>query len=153
MKKASTQLSNTPDRSYEAFLQTVRPIALGLVECVSKLDRATYAGFQGAKDDSVRILSSEYELTELGKGCFDAAGTFTLAVAQTAKSEPALKVQCKFEAHFHCKAPLEKKLAERFVASELRLVLWPYFRELVSNITAKMAIQPITIPLVRREAD
>jgi len=71
-----------------------------------------------------------------------------LAVAESQKAAPTLVIEALYETHFHCKAPTQREPAERFVASELRLIMWPYFRELVFDLCGKMSIPPITIPLV-----
>jgi len=147
MKRKSTQVLKLPDSAYEEFLRSVKPIALGLVECSSRLDREALGQMAARKNNGVRLISTEYQLTAAEGGYFDATGKFSLAVAEKTKATPALAIQCTYETHFHCKAPVEKKLAERFTASELRLVLWPYFRELVFDLSGKMSIPPIAIPL------
>jgi len=153
MKRKSTQLSKPIDSAYEDFLRGVKPVALGLVECSSRLDREALGRLTVRKDGGVRIISTEYNLKAADGGYFDATGRFSLAVAERAKSTPALFIQCTYETHFHCKAPVRRDLAERFTASELRLVLWPYFRELVFDLSGKMSIPPITIPLATTGAE
>jgi preprotein translocase subunit SecB len=62
-------------------------------------------------------------------------------------SPPAIAVECTYVAHFHCDGcEVTREFAERFTQSELRLVVWPYFRQFVNDATARMAIQPIVIP-------
>jgi hypothetical protein len=147
MKRKSTQVLKPADSAYEDFLRSVKPVALGLVECSSRVDREALGRLTIKKDNSVRIISTEYKLAAAEAGYFDATGKFSLAIAEGTKSAPALTIQCTYETHFHCRAPVQKNLAERFTASELRLVLWPYFRELVFDLSGKMSIPPITIPL------
>jgi hypothetical protein len=133
--------------SYERFLKSVRPIALGLLESSCKLNRETYAELMSQRNKAGRLISTEYKLVVADAGYFDATGKFSLAVAEHQKATPALTIEAFYESHFHCKASVNPKLADRFVASELRLVMWPYFRELVFDLCGKMSIPPITIPL------
>ncbi len=147
MRRKSTQVLKPSDAAYEQFLRNVKPVAMGLVECSSRLDREALGQMAARKNSGVRVISTEYQLAAAEGGYFDAIGKFSLAVAEKPKATPALTIQCTYETHFHCKAPIEKNLAERFTASELRLVLWPYFRELVFDLSGKMSIPPITIPL------
>lgn len=136
----------TADAAYERFLRSVKPIGIGLVSVSSRLDREAYAHVMEQRDRGTRTISTDYKLVEVGDGYFDASARFSLSVAEPNKSTPALAIDCTHAAHFHCKT-CQRELAERFTSSELRLVLWPYFRELVSDLCGKMAIQPITIPL------
>ncbi len=147
MPRKSTQISQFADRTYEQFLKSVKPIALGLTGSASQLDREAYGRLMSQKERAVRVISTEYKLLEAESGYFDGSGKFSLAVADGKKSTPALTIECTYETHFHCKAPVARELADRFTASELRLVLWPYFRELVFDLCGKMSIPPITIPL------
>jgi preprotein translocase subunit SecB len=100
-----------------------------------------------------RLISTEYKLAVVDSGYFDATGKFSLAVAESQKATPALVIEGTYEAHFHCKAPSQKEMVDRFVASELRIIMWPYFRELVFDLCGKMSIPPITIPLVTSVED
>jgi hypothetical protein len=147
MQRKHTPASKFPDYAYERFLKSVKPIGLGLRESSSKLDRDEYVRIRRQKDGGARSISTEYKLLEAASGYFNATGKFSLMVAEKLGANPALKIDCTFETHFHCNGPARKELAERFTSSELRLVLWPYFRELVFDLCGKMSIPPITIPL------
>jgi hypothetical protein len=141
------RLSESADSRYEQFLQTVQPIGLGLAKASLQLDRRAYVKAKEQKNGATRVISTEYKLLNAEEGHFDATGSFSLTVTGGKSSGPALTIECIYEAHFHCKAPVDRDLAERFTTSELRLVLWPYFREMVTNYCGKMCISPITIPL------
>jgi hypothetical protein len=150
MKRKNTQVSRPGNSGYEEFLKSVRPIALGLLESSCKLDRSAYGRLMSQKNKAGRLISTEYKVTSAENGYFDATGRFSLAVAENPRATPVLVIECLYETHFHCKAPVQKEMVERFVVSELRLVLWPYFRELVFGLSGKMSIPPITIPLAAR---
>jgi preprotein translocase subunit SecB len=145
-KKKNIKPSRPADSNYEQFLRSVKPVGLALASSFSQVDREAYARLMKQKDGPTRSISTEYKLCEAEAGYFDATGKFLLTVTDGEKANPALIINCKYESHFHCKAPVDKDLAERFTASELRLVLWPYFRELVHDFCGKMGIPPVTIP-------
>jgi preprotein translocase subunit SecB len=147
MKRKNTQVSRYADSGYEQFLKSVRPIALGLLESSCKVDRFAYGRIMSQKNRPGKLISTEYKLREAESGYFDATGRFSLAVAEGQKANPALVIEAVYESHFHCKSPVDKELAERFVSSDLRLIMWPYFRELIFDLCGKMSIPPITIPL------
>jgi hypothetical protein len=147
MPKKNIHLSKSADSNYEQFVQSVKPVGLGLRSTLSQLDREEYFKLMKQKNGASRSISTEYKLGDAQAGYFDATGKFLLTVTDGKKSRPALVIECKYESHFHCKAPVDRELAERFTTSELRLVLWPYFRELVHDLCGKMGIPPLTIPL------
>jgi len=147
MKRKNTDVLKYADSDYVKFLKSVRPIGLGLRESSCKLDRGGYIRLMNQKNRAGRTISIEYKLLKVGSGYFDATGEFSLVAAESPRAKPALAIEVVYETHFHCKDPVEKKMAERFVASELKLIMWPYFRELVFNLCGKMSIPPIPIPL------
>jgi hypothetical protein len=147
MPKKNTRLSESPDSGYEKFLRSVEPVGLGLSSSLSRLDREVLIRIRKQRGGATRSISTEYKLTDAADGYFDATGKFVLTVTDGKQSSPALVIECKYESHFHCHAPVNKEFAERFTTSELRLVLWPYFRELVHDLCGKMGIPPLTIPI------
>src|SRR5258708_3338195 len=153
MPRKSTQVLKFADSDYEQFLKSVKPVGPALSSCSSQIDREAYGRLMSQKERASRIIETEYKLLVAESGYFDATGKFSLAVAEGKKSTPALVIECSYETHFHCKAPVARELADRFTASELRLVLWPYFRELVFDLCGKMSIPPITIPLTTSEEE
>jgi len=133
-------------QDYAEFLRTVKLVALALANCSASLDRGPYIE-QSARAKSTRHISADYELDEVRKNAFDVAAGFKLAVTNKANTSKPLTIECRFLGHFHCKPEASRELQERFAQSEARLIFWPYFRELVSDLTAKMYIQPILVPL------
>jgi hypothetical protein len=147
MPKKNTLRLKSADSSYDQFLRSVKPVGLGMSNSLSHLDRAAYIRARKLRDGATRSISTEYELRDAAGGYFDAIGKFVLTVTDGKQSSPALMIECQYESHFHCTAPVDRVLAERFTKSELRLILWPYFRELVHDMCGKMGIPPLTIPL------
>jgi preprotein translocase subunit SecB len=68
-------------------------------------------------------------------------------VAGSQTSESPLVIECTFDAHFHVEAHMAEGFAKQFTESDMRLVLWPYFRQYVFDTTARMAIPPVLVPL------
>jgi hypothetical protein len=148
------KISRTKHESvnYAEFLRGIKLVGLALSNCSASIDRLTYFELTGKKKNNTRTISAEYKLDEVEKDYFDVSARFTLTVEDKMKPSKALAVECVFAAHFHCTAPeVPREFADRFTQSELRLILWPYFREFVSGITAKMAIPALLIPLSAAE--
>lgn len=145
-KKKSNHLKPEAN-GYAEFLREIQLIGLGLADCAAKLDRDLYFDVVSQKN-STRIISSHYELKDVQKEFFDVSARFSLHVQDKNKKFTPLSIECGFMGHFHCNArDVPREFAERFSQSELRIVLWPYFREVVSDITSKMAIPPLLVPL------
>jgi hypothetical protein len=146
-RKENILASKSGSADYGEFLKSVKPIGIALTTVSSHLNREAYGELLRNKDKTLRLISTEYKLLEAEKGYFDSSGNFSLIVKAEKKSDPALKIECCYETHFHCQSPVVREMADQFTSSELRLVLWPYFRELVFDLCGKMSIPPITIPL------
>jgi preprotein translocase subunit SecB len=147
MTKKRVKGSEKPSLTYENFLRSVRLIAIGMRDCRCSLDRRNYVLVLREKEAGLTRINAEYKLTNTGSRNFDASGSFSLNIEHKEKKNEVLSVVCSFEAHFHAEFGPGSELPKRFVDSELRLILWPYFRELTSNLTAKMAIRPVVVPL------
>jgi hypothetical protein len=147
------KLQNTQkDKSYEAFLQGLDLVSLGLKSCSSSLDRGAFFEIARKGKKMVKMLKDEYRLSRFEGEWFDAEGCFTLTVSETSIAIPWLKIDFVLDVHIHGKALMEKAYVERFTDSELGIILTPYARHFVTNITGQMAIPPVVLPLatVRR---
>jgi len=139
------------DTSYEAFLRSIQPVILGLTSCNAEVDRQRYIALKSS-DGDFRTLLSDYRSDNIGSNYFDMTAEFTVAIkALNAKKEPEeksyLHVRCAFYGHFHVKDKPSEKHVERFIDSEARIFFVPYMRQFIADMTARMAIQPVMIPL------
>jgi preprotein translocase subunit SecB len=134
---------------YSEFLAKIEPVNLGLDSAQCSLDRPNY--WKRPKAETRRVLSSKYTVVQLEKDFFDIDAEFSLSVqwpAESGRITEALKIECVFTGHFHTsREEVPADLVERFAETEAWLVFWPFFRQFVSDTTARMAIQPILIPL------
>lgn len=147
MRTKRKKYTKSGTKGYEEFLRNLKIFGLGLESSASQLDRSAYARLHEQKKNRVRNIAATYELVRVEREVFDATAKFKLTVEDKKTKMQPLKIECVFQTHFHGKKPVDKQFAERFTRSELRLVVWPYFRQFVSDMTAKMAIPPIIVPL------
>jgi hypothetical protein len=165
MAKKRITITGT-ETGYKRFLSHVNLYALGLDSVSADIQREAYAiAHAEASSEILRLIESSFELIEFSREHFDIQSKFTLRVrlnnargrlptfgpgAAEVKTDSGdlLCIQTSFTAHFHCKkCPAGKTHAQQFAHSEARLIFWPYFRQTVSDLTAKMSIRPIIIPL------
>jgi len=135
------------DQQYASFLKGIKLLGFGILESHATQNREGYVElYEGKK--LTRKISANYSTMEVEKEFFNASAKLTLTMGDKKESQkPVVTVECTYVAHFHCDTcQITKDLAERFTKSELRLVVWPYFRQFVNDMTARMGIQPVLIP-------
>lgn len=135
------------DADYESFLQGLQLVDLHLASSSSVVDREAFFALYGRSKKMIRSFRDEYAITTVGPRYFEAEGRFTLSVSESADSEAALRLEFAFSVHMHGTPPIWEEGAERFVESELRLILVPYARQFVTQMTGQMSIPPIILPL------
>lgn len=139
---------NRIDKKYEDFLKSLQLIALGLIRSSSELDLEAYLQAPRGKGRNIgNTISTNYQLERLEKEFFESSAKLRLVMEDKKNNVKLLQIECVFLGHFHGKSLLEDGLAERFTDSEFRLVVLPYFRQFVHDLSARMSIPPILIPL------
>ncbi len=133
--------------SYEDFLHGLQLIDLSLKSCSAFVDSGGLFGMLSKDKSPVRAFRNEYKLTKIGQKYFEAEGQFTVTESANPDSAPPLKMEFVFEVHMHATASVWKEGAERFVESELRLLLIPHARQFVLNMCGQMGIPPVVLPL------
>jgi cobalamin biosynthesis Co2+ chelatase CbiK len=141
-----TTSDSDAEKDYEAFVQGLEVVGIGMTSCACAIDRGAYFKIK----ERVQAFSHDYELVKVGENFLDAAGHYTVTVAGSKDAPPAIRVQCSFLTHIHGNKPVLREHAERFANSELKLILVPYARQLVSSMTSQMSISPVIIPLTKR---
>ena len=133
--------------AYSAFLKGLQLIGFGLDSSSSKLDRLAYSRLHRQKSHGIKKITANYDLSEFTPDYFEVSAHFKLVYEDPESKDEPLSMECVFGSHFHGKKPLNEEFAKRFARAEFRFVAWPYFRQFVSDMTGRMLIAPITIPL------
>lgn len=60
------------------------------------------------------------------------------------------KIDSEFYLNFDSKKEITEDFFEIYKRQSLNLNVWPYFRELVSDLTAKMGFNPLVLPLYKQ---
>lgn len=139
---------STKKESYQQFLTNVALYSIGLDSIGANLDRESYWNAHSKDVPSIaNKVSSKYSLVDFDDEHFDIAAAFNFQMSEDS-SNPFLNIEIKYFAHFHPKSgKFDKRFSEKFAQAEARLIFWPYFRQTMSDITARMYIPPITLPL------
>ncbi len=145
MKKK--QHINSDDNRYEQFVRDLKLIALAINSSSSRLDRSRYFRIYEGKRTAVRKVAARYKLERVSSDFFEALGAYKLTIQDGEARATGLMIECIFETHIHGSKPIDKALAKRFTTSDLPVILWPFFRQFAFDMTARMSIPPVTLPL------
>jgi len=127
---------------YSEFLSALELYSIALVRSTFRVNRKEYLTVDDT-DVSFKLSSKSQDVKEAH---FDVCSTLNLRVISEQSRTLQLWVSATFELHFHG-APLDPEFIRRFCDSEIRLIVWPYFREYVGNISARMHVPPFVLPL------
>jgi preprotein translocase subunit SecB len=141
------------DSKYDRFLESIEPFSVGLNSCSASLNRLLNWRVRKKKLRPVSQISSSYRVDWIGEEGFDVIGELRVTTEHPETKERILHVECIFEVHFHGEKPIRKEYVERFAQGELRVFVWPYFRQFVADTTGRMGIAPLLIPITVREGD
>jgi len=139
-------LNTSNDGRYERFIRDLKLIGLGLESSHTRLERDEYMSIRRVRKEPTRRIQSDYKLSDSGKGYFDCLADFNLVFEHPENKELLLRVDCTFRSHFHTGTKNFDAMARRFVSSEFKLIIWPYFRQFVTDVTARMGIAPVLVP-------
>lgn len=143
MKTQKVISSTSEDSSYLGFLATLQLIGLGLNNSSIELHRQTLFDITEEKASS-RTFTEEYRIVELGADYFDAEGHYGVSISDGERL--GVRVECTFDVHIHCQSP-DQSMVERFTKQDLRFMMLPYARTFISDMSGRMQIRPIILPM------
>lgn len=133
---------------YKLFLKSLGLHVIYLKETSCAIDRETY--WKHRERNLSYKMTAESE--DIGEDYFDVSAKLEVTVTGGKPKVHQIRISATFALHFHAKdAP--KPLVDRFCGSDLRLIVWPYFREYVSDVSSRMYIPPVILPLSNEEED
>lgn len=140
---------NGASRSGNSLVDRLDLFAIGLDSLDAHLDRHNYASaYAEPRKRITRSVESAYSVTDYSEEHIDLTGKLSLRIEAAGLKSPILFLDIAITGHFHPKRPVSRDDAEKFARAEARLIFWPFFRQIVSDTTARMHIGVITLPLV-----
>ena len=128
--------------SYTDFVRSLELITIALTSSSTRIKRDEYFE-EKAPDLSVAMALKPKRLS---RGHFDLQAEATVKLTRK-RSDCLFDLSVTYELHFHARPPIDAKLVRRFADSDAHLVLWPYLREYVSDVSARMYVPPIVLPV------
>jgi preprotein translocase subunit SecB len=128
--------------TYAEFIGSLQLNTIYLREAACEIDRDSF--WQNQDQKITYDLSASP--TKIDDDYFDASATLVVNVVGEKSKTKLIKISAKYDFHVHTKLA-SKEFIEKFCGSEVRLIIWPYFREYVSETSSRMYIPPIILPL------
>lgn len=80
---------------------------------------------------------------------YEIVQTWQLNATAGSKKRPLLKLTFDFAVVIRSKEKLEQDVFDIYANNNLTLNTWPYVRELIYNVTARMDLPPLTLPFLK----
>jgi preprotein translocase subunit SecB len=127
---------------YADFIRSLDFIAIALTDSRTRIKPDEY--FKAKERDLT--VAVRLNPKRLSRNHFDLQAEANVRLTRK-RSDWLFDLSVTYELHFHAKPPIDVKLVRRFADSDAHLVLWPYLREYVSDVSARMDIPPILLPV------
>jgi hypothetical protein len=128
---------------YRHILEGVELLAITLEECFGKVrrDRVRPSLSASVTGHITYKLPSENQAEVQNK--------YELVAGSESDEDFVLKITCEFSLIYSSKLPLTEDFMQEFTKRNVSLNTWPYFRELVQNMTQRMNVAPLVLPLLK----
>lgn len=127
---------------YNAFLRSLQLHVISLKEASCDIDREAYW------EHKERNLAYKMQAATIHVegDYFDVQAKLEVTMTGGKSKVHQIRISTIFYLHFHADT-IPKMLLDKFCNSDLRLIVWPYFREYVSDVSSRMYIPPVILPL------
>jgi preprotein translocase subunit SecB len=143
LRAKKSNIQAMPPREYNAILDQIQLQDISLEECSAKIRRDRIA-----KADKI-FLKGRISYEKEGENLVRIIHKYELVASSDAKRDFALKISGIFRLSYSSKVPLPDTFLEIFIDRTVPLHTWPYFREFVQNMTQRMNVPPLTLPLLK----
>ncbi len=134
------------DTRYAEFLEAVELFSIAIVHSSFRIRRDEYLEQEETENQAILRCVP----TNITENSFDLRATLSLRVL--AGKRILIRLIASYDLHMHSKNVTADQVRQ-FAANEVRLVVWPFFREFVTNTTARMHIPPIILPIKGDRSD
>lgn len=134
-----------PDpEKYREFIKAVELRNIKLIELNTRIVEK-----QPTSDDALKVSIKTTDEYKIFNDILIFYVNYTLAMKQS--KEVILKIKAKYNITYKLlkKIKIDEEVIDFFGKKNLPLNVWPFFRELCNDVTAKMRIPPIVLPLLK----
>ena len=130
-------------KEYLNVLHDVELLKMGFLEIKSKLypENLSDATIDVNTDNKVQINTVDKNKI--------LAAVDTYLINATIDKKKIFDIEIKLLAIFECRAELSKEFLDLFEKNTLKVIVYPYVRQTVQDLTSKMGIEPFIMPMWR----
>ncbi|MGM0642025.1 MAG: hypothetical protein ACQESN_11460 [Thermotogota bacterium] len=132
-------------KDYRAYLEKIELDSISLSSCSVLSDKKKLGSQKGLSIDIGDSTRSDGENSD--KACI--FHEYDLTAYYTNKTEYLVKIEAVYELVFTLEEKFPDEFWDIFYKVNLSVNTWPYFRELVQNMTQRLNIPPLTLPFYR----
>jgi preprotein translocase subunit SecB len=132
---------------YTGFLKSLELSLIGLTETSVKVDRDEYLN----EENHAISMAWGSKPLKSGREYFDVRVELTVKVSKPKAQKHFLELKVAYLLHVHCIKDFPAEHVDRFCNAEVRLMIWPYFREYVTSMCGRIHIPPVFLPLAARD--
>lgn len=145
-KKPQSHTPIKPD-AYLSFVQSIKLQGVGLDNASVDINRIALAQAVAAKHNILINMDANFTVLNRADDSFITSARFDITEHVEGSNEKLVRISCSFSALFNLSTKARADFTDRFARSEAKLVFWPYLRHFVADISYRMSITPILIPL------
>lgn len=106
--------------------------------------------FKEKESGHIISIKDEAEMKTKEDDSVDILQTYCLEIqSREKKANPIGRIECTFCLNYSPAGCFSPEFFEEFKKANLHINTWPFLREFVFNMTARMNIPPITLPLLK----
>jgi preprotein translocase subunit SecB len=130
-----------------AFIRSVRLAGLGLDQAHAEVNRAALTDIGLREAEMEGEIKLGHAVLSHEDGNFVVSANFELSQKEKGVELPAISIRAVFSAKFDLLRPAPREAVEAFAGLEARLVFFPYIRQFISDLSYRMSIDTILLPL------
>jgi len=98
---------------------------------------------------SVNITSSRANFVTKDENLIEILQDWTVIAKEKKSQKECLNISVTYCLNMHSKENFTKEFLEVYQKTSLPLNVWPFVREFINNMTARMNLPPLTLPLFK----
>ena len=132
---------------YSEFVQKLRLSGLGLESVSASVRRSDWALAVQNQSEVKGQMDLKDHILAMKEGSFVLAISFDLKQKTDMFEQPLLEISGTYSAMFGHEGTPNEEFVRRFASREARIIFWPYIRQHITDISSRMSVQNILLPL------
>ncbi len=132
-------------KDYISFLKSLEVEEIYLAQCSASFDRTRFT--EAPREISLHGRSKFGE-PAISNSTFTVTAAIEVFIGAADPKEAIGKLRAAYNLKFKVKGKeLDEEHVRQFAKTNIKIIVWPFFREFVHNITSRFGIPPVTVPI------